>query len=284
MKVLIIGATGMLGNALFRRFSTTTAIEVFGTARSPAAKSYFDAALHQRILPGVDATDFDTLVRATGWARPDVIVNAVGLIKQLEAANDPLVALPINAIFPHRLARLADAIGARLVHISTDCVFSGKKGGYTEADFPDAYDLYGRSKLLGEVDYPNAITLRTSIIGRELGSHNALVDWFLTQEGITRGFTRAVFSGLPTVELADVIAQHVLLRPELRGLYHVASQPISKYDLLASVAAAYGKNIKLVPDESVVIDRSLDASRFRDATGYMAPPWPELVEKMRKFN
>lgn len=284
MKVLVIGITGMLGNALFRRFSEAKGMEAFGTMRSVNAKSHFPAAMHERILSDVDAIDFDSIVRAAAWAKPDVIVNAVGLIKQLQTANDPLVALPINALFPHRLARLAEAVGARFVHISTDCVFSGKKGNYSEADFPDAYDLYGRSKLLGEVDYPNAVTLRTSIIGRELGSSNALVDWFLAQSGETRGFTRAIFSGLPTVELADVISDHVLPRPELRGLYHVAAQPISKFDLLALVAAAFGKDIRLVPDEKLVIDRSLDASRFREATGYVSAPWPELVEKMRSFD
>jgi dTDP-4-dehydrorhamnose reductase len=171
-----------------------------------------------------------------------------------------------------------------LVHVSTDCVFSGAKGHYLETDFPDAYDLYGRSKLLGEVDYPHAITLRTSIIGHELSGNRSLIGWFLAQQGSVKGFARAVFSGLPTVELARVVRDCVLPRPALRGLYHVAAQPINKCDLLKLVAATYGKTIKIVPSEDLVIDRSLNADRFRVATGYVAPPWPDLIQRMFEFH
>jgi dTDP-4-dehydrorhamnose reductase len=179
---------------------------------------------------------------------------------------------------------LCKATGARLVHISTDCVFSGEKGGYLESDFPDAYDLYGRSKLLGEVDYPHAITLRTSIIGRELSGHRSLVGWFLAQQGTVQGFTGAIFSGLPTMELARVINEYVLPRPDLHGLYHVATQPINKYDLLKLVAKTYGKDTEIVPSDRLTIDRSLNADRFREATGYVAPEWPVLVQNMHDFN
>ncbi len=283
MRVLVIGITGMLGNAVFRRFNQNPSIETYGTVRSESGRAQFDSAFAPRIRAGVDATDFDSITSAFAWARPDVVVNAVGLIKQLDAADDPLQALPINALLPHRLARLAAVAGARLVHVSTDCVFSGSKGLYKESDRPDADDLYGRSKLLGEVDCPHAVTLRTSIIGRELGSRHALVDWFLSQSGSTRGYTRAVFSGLPTVELADVILTHVLPRPDLSGLYHVAAQPIAKHDLLVLLARAFGRTIDIQPDDRLVIDRSLDATRFNQATGYQPPAWPELVEKLKKF-
>ena len=212
------------------------------------------------------------------------MINCVGLVKQLAEANDPLSALPINALFPHRLARLCGLVNARLVHISTDCVFSGRQGGYTEADEPDALDLYGRSKLLGEVDYPHAVTLRTSIIGEELESTHGLVGWFLAQQAGVRGFTRAIFSGLPTCELAGVIRDYVLSRVELRGLYHVASDPISKYDLLRMVNEEYGKGLRIEPDDTLKIDRSLDAACFREATGYSVPAWPELVACMRRFH
>jgi dTDP-4-dehydrorhamnose reductase len=205
------------------------------------------------------------------------------LIKQLSEANDPLQAIPINSLLPHRLARLCNIVGARLVHVSTDCVFSGSKGGYLEADVSDAMDLYGRTKYLGEVDYPHAITLRTSIIGHELNSANGLIGWFLAQEGTVKGFTTAIFSGLPTVELAHVIRDFVLPRADLSGLYHVASQPISKYNLLKLVAETYRKNIDIVPDEKLTIDRSLNADRFSAASGYSAPAWHELVKKMYEF-
>jgi dTDP-4-dehydrorhamnose reductase len=214
--------------------------------------------------------------------RPAVVINCIGLVKQLSQADDPLEALPINALLPHRLARLCDVAEARLVHISTDCVFSGKRGQYQESDLPDAGDLYGRSKLLGEVDSPH-LTLRTSIIGHELNSAHGLVDWFLSQQTSVKGFTRAVFSGLPTVELARVVRDHVLTNPELQGLYHVSSAPIAKHDLLHLVARTYDKQIGIEPDDRLVIDRSLDSTRFRERTGYEPPSWQQLVERMHQF-
>ena len=130
---------------------------------------------------------------------------------------------------------------------------------------------------------PHAVTLRTSIIGHELGSAHGLVGWFLSQSGPVRGYTKAIFSGLPTVELAAVIRDRILAAPSLRGLYHVAGAPIAKYELLRLVASAYGKSTEIVPDDRVAIDRSLDGSRFSEATGYTAPPWPELVRRMHDF-
>lgn len=283
MRIMVLGVTGMLGNAMFRHLSATPGLDVYGTARGEGARRSFSGDLSGRIVAGVDVENHDSLVRAFATVRPDVVVNCVGLVKQLADANDPLQAVPINTLLPHRLAALCQAGGARLVHISTDCVFSGAKGGYLESDFPDAYDLYGRSKLLGEVDYPHAITLRTSIIGHELSGHRSLVGWFLAQQGSVKGYTRAIFSGLPTVELARVVGEYVLPRPQLHGLYHVAAQPINKFDLLQLVAQTYGKNIGIIPSDELVIDRSLNAQRFREATGYVAPAWSELVQRMYEF-
>jgi dTDP-4-dehydrorhamnose reductase len=284
MRVLILGVSGMLGNAMLRVLGADSRLSVIGTARRSSALRHFDADVAKKIAVGLDAENPDSLIQAFALHKPDVVVNCVGLVKQLADANDPLVAVPINTLLPHRLARLCAARDARLVHISTDCVFSGKKGMYTEADQPDAYDLYGRSKLLGEVDYPNSITLRTSIIGRELDGCRSLVGWFLAQSGEVKGFRKAIFSGLPTVELAAVIRDLVLPRPELTGLYHVAAAPINKCDLLHLIAATYGRQIQIVPSDGLVIDRSLDAGRFNTATGYSPPPWPELIRRMHAFN
>lgn len=283
MKIMILGVTGMLGNAMFRVLSEGDAHEVVGTARSAAAARFFAEPARRRLQFGVDVDNQDSLVRAFAAVRPQMVINCVGLVKQLADANDPLQAVPLNTLLPHRLANLCAASGARLVHVSTDCVFSGKTGGYRESDFPDADDLYGRSKLLGEVDYPHAVTLRTSIIGHELEGARSLLCWFLAQQGRVKGFTRAIFSGLPTVELARVVRDHVAPRAELHGLYHVAAQPISKHDLLQLIARAYGKKIEIEADNQLVIDRSLDASRFREATGYEAPAWPELIRRMYEF-
>jgi len=283
MKVLIIGASGMLGNAMFRTFAADARFDVTGSVRSASSRRWFDAALQERILPGVEVEQADSLANAFRVVKPDLVVNCVGVVKQLAAADDPLITLPINSLLPHRLASLCEIAGARLVQVSTDCVFSGAKGGYVESDFPDAKDLYGRSKLLGEVDYPHAITLRTSIIGHELSGARSLVNWFLAQQGTTKGFTKAIFSGLPTVALAGLVRDVVVPHPELHGLYHVAAAPIAKYDLLKLVARIYGKDIEIVPSDALVIDRSLDASRFHAASGYTAPAWPELIAQMHQF-
>jgi dTDP-4-dehydrorhamnose reductase len=167
--------------------------------------------------------------------------------------------------------------------MGTDCVFSGAKGMYTEADASDAIDLYGRSKYLGEVDYSHAITLRTSIIGHELDAARSLVGWFLSKEGSVRGYKRAIFSGLPTVEIARVIRDYVIPYPELQGVYHVSAEPINKFDLLTLVAQVYGKTITIISDEHLVINRSLDSTRFRQATGFAPKSWLEQIISMRDF-
>ena len=280
MRVLILGVSGMLGNAMLRVLCERDDLEVFGTLRSANSKRHLPSLLSDRLISGVDVENADSLVGVFKRIRPELVINCVGLIKQLADANDPLLALPINSLLPHRLARMCSLIGARLVHVSTDCVFSGKKGNYKESDPSDAEDLYGKSKFLGEVDYPNAITLRTSIIGHELQSANGLVNWFLSQDRQCKGYVNAVFSGLPTVALAKIIRDVVMPRPDLTGIYHVAAQPIAKYDLLRLIADVYGKDIDIVPDGGLVIDRSLNAGRFAEATGYIAPDWPDLIKMM----
>lgn len=273
----------MLGSAAMWVFAESSEHQVFGAIRSNASKSLFPASMHTNLVLGGDIENADALIQLFLNVRPQVVINCIGLIKQLSHANDALRAIPVNALLPHRIAHLCALSGARLVHVSTDCVFSGSKGGYLESDPPDAQDLYARTKLLGEVDYPNAITLRTSIIGHELTGANGLVGWFLQQQGTCKGYTKAIFSGLPTVELARVIRDVILPRADLHGLYHVSSTPINKHELLAMIATSYGKKINIIPDSQLVIDRSLNAERFNAATGYAPAPWPELVEMMRRY-
>ena len=283
MKILVIGSTGMLGNAMIRVLSENTDWQVFGTARSDSSKRLFRPDIASRIIFGLDVENYDSLTKTISQIRPNVVINCVGLVKQLASAEEPLQAIPVNALLPHRMAQLCELIGSRLVHISTDCVFSGAKGMYTEADSPDAKDLYGRSKFLGEVDYPHAVTLRTSIIGHELDGARSLIGWFLSQTGCVKGYKRAIFSGLPTVEIARVLRDHVIPYPELHGVYHVSAEPISKFDLLSLVAQSYEKIIDITADDQTVIDRSLDSTRFRQATGFAPKPWPELIQSMRAF-
>lgn len=283
MKILILGVTGMLGNSMFRFLSQDSKFDVYATARNNSARSYFSKDLSDKLITNVDVENHDSLVEVFNKAKPEIVINCIGLVKQLADANDPLKALPINSLLPHRLANLCKLANSRLIHISTDCVFSGKKGNYKESDFPDCYDLYGHSKFLGEVDYPHAITLRTSIIGHELAGNRSLINWFLSAEGQVKGFEKAIYSGFPTVELARIIRDFVLPNKELHGLYHVASKPVNKLELLKLVAEIYNKEIDIIPSDELVIDRSMDSTRFNEATGYNPPEWPELVKRMCEF-
>jgi len=283
VNVLVLGAAGMLGHTVLRSFAADPQYAVFGTVRSTRSAQSLPADLQQQLICSGDAQDIDGLHRVFDRVQPGLVINCVGVVKQLAGAGDVLTTLPINALLPHRLLKLCKAGGARLVHISTDCVFSGAKGMYREEDVADARDLYGISKLLGEVDDVGAVTLRTSIVGPELAGAHGLLGWFLGQRGRVKGFTRAIFSGLPTVELARVIREFVIPEKQLRGLYHVSSAPISKYELLRLVAPVYGMSIEIEPDPQLVIDRSLDSTRFRKLTGYQPPDWPELVRRMHHF-
>lgn len=268
---------------MYRLFSSQSDHVILGTVRSRQSIAGLACDNISGIIDGVDVGDLDSVIGAFARARPTVVINCVGLVKQLGQSTDPLHALPINSLLPHRLARLCAAAGARLVHISTDCVFSGKTGGYRESDFADADDLYGRSKYLGEVSYDHTVTLRTSIVGHELHSAHGLVNWFLSQIGPVKGFTRAVFSGLPTVALAEVIRDQVLPDSSLTGVYNVSSAPINKYDFLKLVGEIYERSTVIVPDDGLVIDRSLDSTLFRERTGYQSADWPTLVRQMHSF-
>jgi dTDP-4-dehydrorhamnose reductase len=277
-RVLILGGSGMLGHKLWQDFSAR--FDTYATIRSSQnPPAVLDPA---RTVANVSAETFDTVAGVVGSVRPDVVVNCVGIVKQAPEARDPIASIVVNSLFPHRLAELCDVVGARLVHVSTDCVFSGRVGGYSESDLPDPEDLYGRSKLLGEVaDGSHCLTIRTSIIGRELERSNGLLEWFLSQRGRTiRGYRRAIFSGLTTKALARVVASVVAEHPALSGIRHVAAEPISKLDLIQMLKDAYNMTVEILPDDEVVCDRSLDGTRFEQETGLRAQPWPEMIAEL----
>jgi len=284
MRVLILGGAGMLGHKVFQEFSKR--FETFATFRGGSGRGghlpVYENVDDSCLLTGVDATDFDTVVKAFGQAKPDVAVNCIGIIKQLKEAKDPLISISLNALFPHRLAGLCAATNTRLLHISTDCVFSGRKGNYTEDDVPDPEDLYGRTKLLGEVvGQPGALTVRTSIFGRDFLKSGSLLEWFLSNRGgEVRGYKNAIYTGFPTQVLARILGDIVECWPVLSGLYHVASRPISKYALLTKIKEAMQLDIVIAPYEDPPCDRSLDASRFVAATSYQMPEWDEMIAEL----
>jgi len=280
MRTLILGGGGMLGHKLWQAFRGRD--DVWVTLRGDAGR-YDRLGLFtgDRSIGGVDAEDFDTVVRACETIRPRVVINCIGVIKQLEAASDPLVSLTINALLPHRLSALCREIGARLIHFSTDCVFSGRTGHYTESDQPDAGDLYGRTKLLGEVAGPGNLTLRTSIIGREIATSSGLTEWFLSHRGgRVAGYREVRFSGLTTLALSALVVDVIDHHPNLTGLYHVAAAPIAKYDLLCRLNDRFAAGVAIEANDDVHLDRTLDGTRFRTATGYIAPDWNDMLDDM----
>lgn len=281
MRVLVLGISGMLGHTVFRVLSENTQLDVYGSLRNQELTKMFDPKLHSKIIPFLDVLNQKLLSDTIIDLKPEVVINCIGVVKQYVDSKDPLVALPLNSMLPHQLLKFCTPINARVIHISTDCVFSGKKGNYVESDISDAEDLYGRSKYIGELnDFKNAITIRTSIIGHELSTHKSLIDWFLSKNSSVKGFRRAIFSGLPTIELAYIIDKYVLPNKNLYGLYHVSAKPINKFELLSLVAKVYKKNIQIVADDELKIDRSLNSDRFTSETGYTVPDWSILIKKM----
>ncbi|MBW0434145.1 SDR family oxidoreductase [Leptospira yasudae] len=282
-RILVLGASGMLGSAIFRILSESSH-NVFGTIRNSEFLRFFSREEGNRLFSNVDVLNQDDLIDVFTRIKPDIVINCIGVIKQQESAKDPLTVLPINSILPHRLSNLCKMIGARLILMSTDCVFNGKKGLYSEVDISDAEDLYGKSKEIGEIaNEPHVFTIRTSIIGHELNSHHSLINWFLSQKTEVKGYKKAIFSGFPTSEIAEILKNVVIPRTDLYGLYHISSNPISKLDLLTLVADVYGKKVRILESDEVVIDRSLDSQKFRKETGFVPKEWKLLVQDMKSY-
>ncbi|PJZ43090.1 NAD(P)-dependent oxidoreductase [Leptospira kmetyi] len=284
-KVLILGASGMLGSALYKILSDKFDYQVFGTIRSQEYLKFFSESERKNLITHFDATNQDELARVFNELKPDLVINCIGIIKQQKVAEDPLTILPINSLLPHRLSNLCKLINARLILISTDCVFNGKKGMYTESDVPNAEDLYGKSKEIGEVAHEShVLTIRTSIIGHELSSTYSLVNWFLSQKEKVKGFKKAIFSGFPASEIAEIIGTKIIPNSTLSGLYHVSAEPISKYDLLSLVRKVYAKDIQIIESEDVIIDRSLDSKKFRQEVDFQPKSWESLIQEMKEYN
>lgn len=276
-RILVVGASGMLGHEAIRILAPD--FEVWGACRNPAALPGLGIP-SERMVGGLDARDTSSAYSLVEKVRPDLVLNAVGIVKQRPDAKAAIPSIEVNSLWPHVLAEASERVGARMVHVSTDCVFSGARGGYHEDDVPDAFDMYGRSKLLGEVtDRGNTVTLRTSIIGWQIGEPTGLVGWFSEHRNEPlSGFTKAVFSGLTTRALTEVVRDVVMPDTSLSGLWHVSAAPIDKYTLLVKLAEYLEWDVDIVPSDEPVIDRSLDSSRFRERTGWTPPSWDEMLE------
>ena len=282
MKVLIVGATGMLGYSLFKNLSDADQLDVYGTVRNIKGKEKYYTGCEERLFTNVDVNNLGSIEAVIESLEPEIVINCIGLIKQHDISKQHIHAIEINALLPHQIANLCDKYSAKLIHFSTDCVFSGNEGFYTEESTADATDLYGKSKCLGEIDYAPHLTLRTSIIGHELNSSVSLIDWFLSQTGGVKGFSKAIFSGLPTCYVAKLLAENILKSPELTGLYHLSVAPIDKYTLLKQVAETYSKQVEINEFTGFVIDRSLNSQKLIQKLGLVLPSWPEVIDYMHK--
>jgi dTDP-4-dehydrorhamnose reductase len=281
MRIVILGATGMLGHKLWQRlpqrFADTYAI-IRRRRADPANHGLFSG---NNVIDGVDMSDFPALAVALERARPDVIINCVAITKRRELMIDPLPSITLNALLPHQLAAWARRHAARLIHFSTDCVFDGKTGGYADADVTTAEDLYGRTKALGETGAPGTLTLRSSFIGRELTNGTELLEWFLGQRGHSiRGYRQALYTGVSSIYLSDLVADILVRHPGLSGLYNLASDTISKYDLLRLAREKYGIAVEITPDDTYVCRRNLDGSRLRSAIGTGPPSWDKMMAEL----
>ncbi len=280
MNILILGGDGMLGHQLLKHFRDNHQVSV--TLRQGASQyRNYELFGDDNAYYGIDVRSFQNLVEVMADFQPEAVINAVGLVKQRSSSKENIPSLELNALLPHRLSMLCKATGTRLVHISTDCVFSGEKGRHVESDVPDAADLYGKSKLLGELTDSHCVTLRSSIIGLELARKKSLIEWYLAQTGKIKGFQKAIYTGVTTNEMARIIEFVLLNAPDLQGMWHVASKPINKYDLLKMLTEKLGrKDITLQPDVDFVCDRSLIGDAFTNQTGYKIPEWDDMINEL----
>ena len=282
MKILILGGDGMLGHRLMKHFSSTGHEVRVTLKQGLSAYREFGLFRAENAYAETDVRSSDLVAEVFAQWRPEAVVNAVGIVKQRPTAKELIPSIEINALFPHKLAELCKASGARMIHVSTDCVFSGRKGHYQEDDPSDAEDLYGKTKYLGEVHDSHCLTLRTSMIGRELSRKQGLLEWFLSQRGSVQGFKNALFSGFTTLELSRIIDKILAEYPEKGGLYHVSSEPISKFDLLTLIKSKMALRVEIIPVEEPRLDRSLDSTRFRSEFNYTPPTWEEMIDELSK--
>lgn len=276
---MIFGANGMLGASLTRYLSKNPKISIYACVRNEEYIDLFKGLNIEKVFVNIDILDEKIIDSVITEVKPDVVLNCVGIIKQLKESTNYTDSILINSYYPHKLAEICDIHGSRLIHFSTDCVFTGEKGNYSENDLPDAQDIYGRSKMLGEVIYGKHLTLRTSIIGHENKDPVSLIDWFLNQKEVS-GYARAIFSGMPTVYVAEVLEQHIIFDDSIQGLVNLSVDPIDKYSLLKIVDKFYGQKCEISKNDTFTIDRSLEFKKLNKLTGYKPNTWPELIKKM----
>ena len=286
MKILILGSNGLLGNTITKYFLQKEDIQTYASIRDYSKLELFNNKYHKNFLIINDVLDFGETKKTLKKIKPDILINCLGITNKENLLKPSQIenCISINSLFPHMLQRICSELGTRIIHFSSDCIFSGRKGFYSENDIPDPPNIYGKSKLLGELNYENTLTIRKSVIGHELVSKKGLLEWFLAQKDFVHGYKNVIFSGLTVLELARVIDNYVLPRRDLKGILNLAGESISKFDLLKIIADIYKKSAQIIPNEKIQINRTLNGSQFNNLTGYKMKSWPSLIKSMYEFN
>jgi dTDP-4-dehydrorhamnose reductase len=285
MKILIFGTTGMLGHTLFNYLGQNNSdLNTFGLVRDESDFRLFTKRQAKKLISAKFDIRHEDIRNIIEKVEPNLVLNCIGLIKQDNKSKSFIDSISINSLLPHIFSKVCDDKKIRLIHFSTDCVFSGTKGNYSEKDTPDCNDVYGLTKLLGEVNNPNHLTLRTSIIGHELKKNLGLLEWFLNEKNEIKGFSNAIFSGLTTLEIAKFVKNFIIPEPNISGIYHLSSKPISKYNLLKMINDLYNVNHKITKFDEIMIDRSLNSNQLRKVTGYSPPEWDQMISEMKEWN
>lgn len=284
MRILVLGATGMLGHTIYKFLNQSDEIECYGSIRNTKDKEFFDSHLSKKTRIFNDFNNLKKLEKFIKKIKPQIILNCIGLIKQRDNSDNQPEAIFINSLLPHQISKVCNELGIRFIHFSTDCVFSGRKGNYKESDLPDARDIYGLSKFMGEINGKNNLTIRTSIIGHELKNSLGLLEWFLGEKKDIKGYSRAIFSGLTTLEVSRFLLDHIFKNNKIYGVYHLASEPITKLKLLKIINNVYKCKKNIISSSSLKINRSLDGSKLIEVTKYKVPNWEEMIKDLYRWN
>mgnify|MGYP001331883688 CR=1 FL=1 len=284
MKILVLGGRGLIGNNLVKYLSKNKDLKVYTTSRNKWNSNEIKLFSSASLIPSINLERNNKILNLLKSIKPDVVINSAGITKHLPNGNEPLSVLPINTLAPHFIAKFCSQIDCKFIQLSTDCVFSGSKGNYFEEDFPDANDLYGKSKYLGEPNTKNSLTIRISTIGHELNTNYGLLNWFLNKSGSCKGYLKNIFSGFTVEELSNIFCEHIFNNLHLKGLYHISSSPISKYELLKIISSVYKHKISIEPDTQIKINRSLNSEKFKYITNYQPPSWPDQIYSMYSLN
>lgn len=278
-RVLVVGANGLLGHSVVRELSP--ALDVWALTRQPATSSHLLARWLRidRWIGGIDVRQDEELSQVLTRCRPQIVINCAGVIKQ--RLSSPREMWRLNAEVPHRLAHLTHQVGARLIHVSTDCVFDGARGSNRECDHPNATDLYGMSKAAGEPKGEHVLTIRSSHVGFEVTPGPSLLSWVMSRRGnAVDGYVNAKYSGVSTPTFARALRMLVEMSHPLSGVFHLASGPITKSSLLEMLNSTMRLNLSIIPVAEPKIDRTLDARAFEARTGFRVPTWDDMVSEI----